>query len=99
MVACAYVTFRCIKDGLYLIPGKRDEQKRLRKVNIISGAIAAFMWGVLMFVLDMMDSAQVDITKSIIGNSVGAVVFFFGITGIQWLIVKMSNKNANKNLE
>ncbi|WP_314002991.1 DUF6773 family protein [uncultured Paenibacillus sp.] len=99
MVACAYVTFRCIKDGLFLFPSKQDEQKRLRKVNIISGAIAALLWGVLMFVFDMTDSAPVDITRSIIGNSVGAIVFFFGITGLQLLVIKVSNKNANKDLE
>ena len=99
MFACAYVTFRYIKDGLLLFPSKQDEQKRLRKANIISGAIAALLWGILMFISDRMDSAEADITRSAIGNFVGAVVFFFGITGVQWLMIKVSNKNADKHLE
>lgn len=99
MVACAYATFRGIKSGLFLFPSKPDEKKRLKKASIISGAIAALLWGVLMFVYDMTGTDSVDITKSIIGNSLGALVFFFGIIGIQLLMVKVSNKNANKDLE
>lgn len=82
-----------------MFPNEQDERKLLKKVNMISGAFAALLWGVLMFVFDITDRASVDITRSIISNSVGAVVFFFGITGFQWLMVKLSNKNVNKDLE
>ncbi|WP_339286703.1 hypothetical protein [Paenibacillus sp. FSL E2-0201] len=37
--------------------------------------------------------------KSIMSTLVGSVIFFIGITWMQWFIIKKSNKNADKNLD
>jgi hypothetical protein len=46
-----------------------------------------------------MENEQLNTYKSIMSNLAGAVVFFIGITILQWGMMKRSSKNADKPLE
>lgn len=96
MAACLYVVIRGIRAGLYQLPPKEGEVKCFKKKNLIGGFLSSVVWAGLMFSYDLLDSDPMDLSKSIISNVTGAVVFFFGITALQWLMIKRSNKNADK---
>ncbi|KTD86567.1 hypothetical protein [Paenibacillus etheri] len=53
---------------------------------------------VKVYLSDLREAGQLDIAKSIMSTLVGSVIFFIGITWMQWFIIKKSNKNADKNL-
>lgn len=99
MAACLYVTVRGIRSGLYLLPVKDGERKAFKKMNLIGGIVSAVVWGALMFGYDYMENEQLNTYKSIMSNLAGAVVFFIGITILQWGMMKRSSKNADKPLE
>lgn len=99
MAAGLYVTVRSIKEGLYLLPSKTGDINRLKKGNLIGGAVATLIWAALMFISDVGESGKIDLAKCIMTTLLGAIVFFFGTTWLQWLMIKQSNKNADKKLE
>ncbi|MNE48750.1 hypothetical protein D3C80_1432350 [compost metagenome] len=96
MGGCLYFTVRSIRAGLFLLPDKPAEVKRLKKTNRISGAITAVVWAVWMFSDDLRDSSKLDVTKSVISTLAGAVIFFIGFTWLQWMMIKRSNKHADE---
>lgn len=73
--------------------------KRFKKMNLIGGLLSSVVWGALMFSYDLLDSDPMDLSNSIMSNGAGAVIFFLGITALQWLMIKRSNKNADKMLD
>ncbi|AIQ41770.1 DUF6773 family protein [Paenibacillus sp. FSL R5-0912] len=99
MAACLYVVIRGIRAGLYQLPPKAGEVKRFKKMNLIGGLLSSVVWGALMFSYDLLDSDPMDLSNSIMSNGAGAVIFFLGITALQWLMIKRSNKNADKMLD
>ena len=99
MAACLYVTVRGIRGGLYLLPDQETEVKRLKKMNIIGGALGSIVWAILMFSYDLAGSDKQELGKSIGSTLAGTIVFFIGITGLQWVMIKRSSKNANKQLD
>ncbi|WP_054940780.1 DUF6773 family protein [Paenibacillus ihuae] len=99
MAGGLYFTFRSIKAGLFLLPDKPGDVKRLKKTNLISGAAAAVVWAVWMFGDDLKEDSKMDVTQSVISTMAGAVIFFVGFTGLQWLMIKRSNKHADKSQE
>jgi hypothetical protein len=94
--ACAYFTFRCIMGGVFVMSDKAGDKKRFRKVNLISGAIGAVVWGALMFLYDFYYEESFHFIKSLTGTFVGTVVFFLGTVGLQMLIFKLSNDIGDK---
>lgn len=94
-----YVEFRKIKDGLYLLPDKKENIKKLKKSNYIGGAIATLIWASIMFISDLTEGGNINTTQIIMKTLVGAIIFYLGFTWLQWFMIKKSNKNANKNLE
>ncbi len=96
LLGCLYVTVRCVKDGIYLLPSKEGELKRFKKIHLISGVISTIIWATLTFLLDFREA---DIRKNISSTLVGSVVFFIGVTWAMWYIINKSNKNADKNIE
>lgn len=99
MAGGAYFTFRSIRAGLFLLPDKPGEVKRLKKRNLINGAVAAVFWAVWMFSDDLREGSKMDVTQSVISTMAGAVIFFIGCTGLQWLMIKRSNKHADEGQE
>lgn len=99
MAACFYVTVRCVKDGIYLLPSKEGDIKRFKKTNLIGGAVSTLVWATLMFISDLREAGDLDVGESIMSILVGSVVFFIGTTWFQWFMIKRSNKNADKNLD
>lgn len=99
MAACLYITVRGIRAGLYLLPAKEEDQKLSRKMNLAGGLLGSIVWAVLMLGYDLMGNDKVDMTKSLMSTLAGAIVFFFGITGLQWLMLKRSHKNADKTTD
>ncbi|MFD5020305.1 DUF6773 family protein [Paenibacillus sp. NPDC058367] len=101
MAGCLYITVRSVKNGIYLLPSKEGEGdvRRYKKINLIGGAVSTLIWAALMFLSDFREAGELDIAKSIMSTLVGSVIFFVGITWIQWFIIKRSNKNADKSLE
>ncbi|WNS45097.1 DUF6773 family protein [Paenibacillus sp. MMS20-IR301] len=99
MAACLYITVRGIRSGLYLLPDRKGDVKRLKKMNLIAGAAGSLVWGILMFIDELTGSGKADLGSNIVSTVVGMVVFFLGITGLQWLWLKRSTKNANNKLE
>ncbi|AIQ18636.1 hypothetical protein H70357_19470 [Paenibacillus sp. FSL H7-0357] len=99
MAACFYVTLRSMRGGLFLLPSKAGEVKRLKKTNLISGAAGALIWAILMISYDLLGKEEVDVVASVMSTLVGSVIFFFGITWMQWFMIKRSNQNADKHLE
>lgn len=99
MIGCLYITVRCVKDGLYLLPSKEGDVRWYKKNNLIGGAVSTLIWAALMFLFDLREAGELDIAKSIMSTLVGSVIFFIGITWMQWVIIKKSNKNADKNLD
>jgi len=99
MAACCYVTFRCVKDGIYLLPSKEGEVKRFKKINLISGVISTLIWAALMFINDLREAGELNVGKSVMSILVGSIVFFVGITWLQWFMIKRSHKNADDHLE
>jgi protein-S-isoprenylcysteine O-methyltransferase Ste14 len=96
LLGCLYVTVRCVKDGIYLLPSKEGELKRFKKIHLISGVISTIIWATLTFLLDFREA---DIRKNISSTLVGSVVFFIGVTWAMWYIINKSNKNADKNIK
>ncbi|MEK3660057.1 DUF6773 family protein [Paenibacillus sp. FSL F4-0236] len=101
MAGCLYITVRSVKNGIYLLPSKEGEGdvRRYKKINLIGGAVSTLIWAALMFLSDFREAGELDIAKSIMSTLVGSVIFFVGITWIQWFIIKRSNKNADKSLD
>ncbi|MNN36427.1 hypothetical protein D3C81_1503240 [compost metagenome] len=99
MAGCTYFTVRSIKAGLFLLPDKPGEVKRLKKTNLISGAVAAVVWAVWMFSDDLRGSSKLDVTKSVMSTLAGAVIFFIGFTWLQWMMIKRSHKHADEGQE
>ncbi|CAH1192285.1 hypothetical protein PAECIP111892_00909 [Paenibacillus auburnensis] len=99
MVGCLYFTVRSIRAGLFLMPDKPGDVKRLKKRNLISGAAASMFWAVWMFGDDLMAKEKLDVTKSVASILVGAIIFFIGFTWLQWLMIRRSNKHAEDRLE
>lgn len=99
MLGCLYITVRFVKNGVFLLPSKEGDIRRFKKSNLISGLVSTLLWALLMFLSDLREAGDINISKSISSILVGSVVFFIGITWIQWFMINKSNKNANKNLE
>lgn len=99
MAACLYITVKGIRGGLYLLPGRAGEKQKLKKANLLSGAIGAAIWTVLMITYDVLESGKEGLLQNVAGTLVGAVVFFFGITWVQRVMVRRSAKNADKPLD
>ncbi|ASA21727.1 DUF6773 family protein [Paenibacillus donghaensis] len=99
MAACLYVTVRNIRAGMFLLPDKPSEVKKLKSANLMGSALSAVIYTVLMFVYDLRGSGEVELWKEVSGALIGGVIFFFGTLGLQWLMLKWSNKNAEKELE
>ncbi|WP_339796003.1 DUF6773 family protein [Paenibacillus sp. FSL R5-0744] len=101
MAGCLYITVRSVKNGIYLLPSKEGEGdvRWYKKINLIGGAVSTLIWAALMFLSDFREAGELDIAKSIMSTLVGSVIFFVGITWIQWFIIKRSNKNADKSLD
>ncbi|KGE16960.1 DUF6773 family protein [Paenibacillus wynnii] len=97
VISGLYVEFRKIKDGLYLLPNKQENIKKMKKSNYIGGAVATLIWASIMFISDLTAGGDINITRIILKRLVGAIIFFIGITWSQWFILKLSNKYANKN--
>lgn len=98
LLGCLYVTVRCVKDGIYLLPSKEGELRRFKKIHLISGVISTLIWATLTFLLDFREAGEVDIRKIYRVLSWGRL-FFIGITWAMWYIINKSNKNADKNIE
>ncbi|WP_313637292.1 DUF6773 family protein [Paenibacillus sp.] len=99
MVGCLYITVRSVKDGIYLLPSKEGDVRQFKKINLIWGVVSTLIWAVLMFLSDLREPGEVDISKSLLSTLVGAVIFFIGITWGMWFLIKRSNKNSDKNLD
>lgn len=99
MAGCLYITVRSVKNGIYLLPSKEGDVRRYKKINLIGGVVSTFVWAALMFLSDFREAGDLHIAKSIMSTLVGSVIFFVGITWLQWFIIKRSNKNADKSLE
>jgi hypothetical protein len=99
MVACLYITVRCVKDGIYLLPSNKGDVRQYKKSNLIGGVVSTIIWTALMFLSDLKEAGDLNIAKSIMSTLAGSVLFFIGITWMQWFIIKRSNKNADKKLE
>ncbi|MDH6368965.1 Kef-type K+ transport system membrane component KefB [Paenibacillus sp. PastF-3] len=99
MVACSYITVRCVKDGIYLLPSNEGAVRQYKKNNFIGGVVSTIIWAALMILSDLKEAGDLQIAKSIMSTLVGSVLFFIGITWIQWFIIKRSNRNADKKLE
>ncbi|MCL6603461.1 MAG: hypothetical protein K6T94_11345 [Paenibacillus sp.] len=94
-----YVEFRKIKDGLYLLPNKQENIKKMKKSNYIGGAVATLIWASIMFISDLTEGGNMNTTQIIMKTVVGAIIFYVGFTWLQWFMIKKSNKNADKKLE
>ncbi|MEK4295817.1 hypothetical protein BSK65_05585 [Paenibacillus odorifer] len=99
MGGCLYITVRSVKNGIYLLPSKEGDVRRYKKINLIWGAVSTLIWAALMFLSDFREAGELDIAKSIMSTLLGSVIFFVGITWMQWFIIKRSNKNADKSLD
>lgn len=99
MIGCLYITVRCVKNGIYLLPSNEGDVRRYKKINLIGGVISTLVWAALMFLSDVREAGELNIGKSIMSTLVGSVIFFIGITWMQWFIIKRSNRNADKSLE
>ncbi|MDQ0195020.1 DUF6773 family protein [Paenibacillus wynnii] len=99
VISGLYVEFRKIKDGLYLLPNKQENIKKMKKSNYIGGAVATLIWASIMFFSDLTEGGNMNTTQIIMKTLVGAIIFYVGFTWLQWFMIKKSNKNANKNLE
>lgn len=99
MAACFYVTIRCVKNGVYLLPGKEAGFKRFKKINLVAGIVSTLVWATLMFISDVREAGDLDVSKSIMSILVGSIVFFLGTTWFQWYMIKRSNKNSDKELD
>lgn len=99
MAACLYITVRSVRGGLYVLPHKAAGVKPFKKTNLISGAAATLVWAALMISYDLMGNEQIVIAKTVASTLAGSVVFFIGITWMQWWMIKRSSRNADKELE
>lgn len=100
MLACAYFTFRSIKNGLLISPNKAEEKKKFKRSYIIIWAAASALWGLLMFLYEISTTNNpINLTNTLIKIIVMSILFFFGITGLQLLFSKLSKKASEKDIE
>ncbi|OKP96697.1 DUF6773 family protein [Paenibacillus sp. P46E] len=99
MAACLYITVKGIRSGLYLLSGRAGEKQKFKKANLLSGAIGATVWTVLMISYDLLESGTTDLFKNVASALAGGVIFFFGINWIQRAMMSRSTQNADKPLD
>lgn len=69
----------------------------MNKSNIIiRSAIAAVIWGILMFSYDLfLSDTPINYTKSITSTFIGMVAFFLFLSLMLMLVFKITNKKRN----
>ncbi|AWB43862.1 hypothetical protein DCC85_06245 [Paenibacillus sp. CAA11] len=99
MVACGYYAIRCVAGGVFSMPDREDEQRSLKRKNLIANGIGAIVFGALSFSFDASGSSRSELIRNLAGSLVAAIIFFAGMTWFSLLYRKISHRINEEKLK